>query len=414
MGIMISTDDDGQPTSTTERPHHVWEKFLLENSPVYRELAELRRKGWQNPKGDSHFYRQRKQADAPSEKTKQYFFTMMVEIGAKMDAYSSILTFDSPSPSPSSSPSSSPSTSSSQPTSPTSQPTSTPPYPRVLDLCFAPGGFASTILSRNPRATIHGTTLPPAQGGHAILLPRWRQDRRLRIRHCDVTMRAGEMGVPPSAIPDTHPDRSDFDFSAPGSPLFPSPDNVREEGDEGEAETEVEGQYDLLILDGQVLRTHTEAQTPHRVAREPKRLCVSQLVLGLRRLAPGGRIVLLLHRADAIHTALLLRTLSKLSQRIQLFKPVHKHGIRSSFYVLATGVRSDSAEAARAVREWQEDWAVATLGTPEEWADRRTEAESMDVVRGLIEEGFAREVVRLAEPVWAIQAASLMEASFMR
>ncbi|KAI0827239.1 hypothetical protein F5Y06DRAFT_236651 [Hypoxylon sp. FL0890] len=360
----------------SENPYPTWDNYLSQNSEVYRELAELRRQGWQSSAGDTHFANQRQRADHATAQGKARFFQMMEKIGQEMDSVSSILTFpDNLSNGPA----------------------------RVLDLCFAPGGFGSTIIGLNPRILVRGITLPPSLGGHEIQLPGWETHPRLRIRFCDLTMRAGEMGVGPAMVPEGHPDRTNFDFS---TRLFVKDVYGEDEADEP---------FDLVICDGQVLRTHAPVRAEYREHREATRLTLSQLVIGLQRLQGAnnnGRLVMLLHKPDALYTALLLRTLNTFAQ-LKLFKPQRKHALRSSFYVLATEVRASSYEAVRAIAGWKKDWAVATLGTDEEWEAHRAEnVFNLDIVKALTKD-FGRELIRISEPVWAIQASALKKAPFV-
>jgi hypothetical protein len=75
-------------------------------------------------------------------------------------------------------------------------------------------------------------------------------------------------------IPKDHPEHSKF------SPLRPF----------------VSHKFDLVLLDGIVLRTHERAT--YRQELEPLRLSTAQLVLGMQRVIQGGTIVMLMHKVD--------------------------------------------------------------------------------------------------------------------
>ncbi|KAI1484745.1 hypothetical protein F5X96DRAFT_411131 [Biscogniauxia mediterranea] len=375
----MAESTDGQAISKSEIARSTWDSYLIENSLVYRELAELRRQGWQNRDGDTHFAHQRQRADNPTAQGKARFFAMMEQIGDEMDSASSILTLPD-----------------------------RPPFsrPRVLDLCFSPGGFVSSIMKRNPNALIYGVTLPVSLGGHEIMLPRWRENPRLHVKFCDLTMRAADMGVDASMIPEGHPDRANFDFS---TRLFAA---------DSWQDTEVDETFDLVICDGQVLRTHAPMRAAYRENREASRLTLAQLVIGIQRLRKvgnsghRGRLVMLLHKVDALDTAWLLRTISTFA-KIRLFKPRHKHALRSSFYLLATEVRADSDEAAQAINEWRKDWAIATLGTEHEWIYRQNEKLFNSEAVSKLTMEFGQELIRLGEPVWRTQTSALKKAPFI-
>ncbi|RMZ67736.1 methyltransferase family [Pyrenophora seminiperda CCB06] len=189
---------------------------------------------------------------------------------------------------------------------------STSPFtmdPAILDLCMAPGGFTTSVFKRNCYARVCGISLPVSRGGHEMILPKWQSDPRIRVRFLDIIMLAAEMDV--TNVPAEHPDATNFVFDRPFY---------------GEA-------FDL------VLRTHSRAE--YREKREVWRLLTSQLVLALQRVKQDGKIVILLYKLEAWDTVLLLYTLRKFSL-LQLFKPQRKYVIRSSFYVVAEQIQTQS------------------------------------------------------------------------
>lgn len=95
---------------------------------------------------------------------------------------------------------------------------------RILDLCMAPGGFLATALGRNPGASAVAFSMPPASGGHEVLLPR---GEAVDLRLVDITMLADDMGA--GAIP-----------AGRFEPRQLAADQL----------------FDLVLCDGQVLRTH--------------------------------------------------------------------------------------------------------------------------------------------------------------
>lgn len=133
--------------------------------------------------------------------------------------------------------------------------------PTVLDMCMAPGGFLATVLAKNPGAFARGLSLPVSKGGHKVLLP---DDLNIEAEFLDITMLAADMGV--TDIPVAHPDASNM---------------LPQRFDPFEL-------FDLVLCDGQVLRTH--ARAAYREPREARRLSVTQLAMGLEHVKSGAMV----------------------------------------------------------------------------------------------------------------------------
>jgi 23S rRNA U2552 (ribose-2'-O)-methylase RlmE/FtsJ len=255
--------------------------------------------------------------------------------------------------------------------------------PNLLDLCMAPGGFATSVLDVNNDATIRGLSLPISQGGHDMLLPNWKNDSRIQVHFLDITMLAAEMDF--ANIPDEHPDAANF---LSDRPFY------------GE-------RFDLIFCDGQVLRAHH--RTEYREKREAWQLLTSQLVLAMQRIKKDGKIVVLLHKLDAWNTISLLHTLSKFSS-LQLFKPTKKHAIRSSFYVVAGQMQPESACFQAAVASWKNEWRIATFGSDAEYDQNKAQPDG--TVSNVLRE-FGSKLIKLGEPIWMVQSAALRKSSFI-
>ena len=181
----------------------------------------------------------------------------------------------------------------------------------ILDLCIAPGGFGACALRENLMGVVDGFGLPVEEGGHPILVPYGKRDSRIRVHFSHITMWAEELGV--DTIPKDHPDASKF---CRGWPY-------------------VHTSYDLVICDGQVLSTHQIAE--YRERTESTRLPNAQLVLGLRRIKPGGTLILLFHRIHKWRCLRLLRPFNSFA-KVQVYKPKTSHTEKSSFYLVAKNV----------------------------------------------------------------------------
>jgi len=348
---------DGDIRRPTKLPNlnTMVEAYLLTHIPEYKELLELKRKGWENREADQHFKQQRYRADHADDKGKRIFYEMMRQIGDELHNYISAPLLLA----------------------------RTGSRPSVLDICMAPGGFTASVLKRHPIAKVCAISLPLTQGGHEILLPNWQTDPRIQVHLLDITMLAAEMDA--AEISAQHPDAANFLLHRP-----------------------FQGQeFDLIFCDGQVLRSHPRAQ--YREKREASRLLASQLVLAMQRVRQDGKIVMMLHKIDASDTVALLYTFSKFSS-LRLFKPKKKHSIRSSFYLIAEEIQPQSIEALCAVAAWKKEWYIATCGSDKEHTENLiVQEKDMDYILS----EFGQQLISLAQPVCSIQCDALRRASFV-
>lgn len=70
---------------------------------------------------------------------------------------------------------------------------------------------------------------------------------------------------------------------------------------------------------------------------------------------------MLLHKIEAWNTVELLYAISQFSP-VQVFKPEKKHGIRSSFYLIARKVQPNTEAAILTIASWKRAWWHATFG----------------------------------------------------
>ncbi|KAI0844566.1 hypothetical protein F5Y00DRAFT_197849 [Daldinia vernicosa] len=341
-----------EPPVSHANPSEAIKDYLLDRSPEFREISELRQRGWDNPEGDSFFQKQRQNADKSDERTAAYFFNLMRRIGHEIHRSTGAFSVQHGSP-----------------------------YPSILDMCMAPGGFLEVALSKSPTSRALAFSLPASDGGHKVLL---RVTSNVEIRYLDVTMLAAEMGV--EEVPKDHPDANSF---------LPR-------------QLELHQLFDLAFCDGQVLRTH--ARAPYRERREAKRLSSTQLALGLEHLRPGGTMIVLLHKLEAWDTVNILWRFYKFST-VKLLKPKSGHAKRSSFYMVATDVQSCHPEAVRAVDIWKATWKVATFGSDEEYQRMIWDGELG--VEQLLDD-FGLELMALGKEIWKVQADALAKAPFIQ
>ena len=121
---------------------------------------------------------------------------------------------------------------------------------------------------------------------------------------------------------------------------------------------------------------------------------------------------MLLHKVENWNTLQLLYQLSSLADNVRLWKSRRKHRDRSSFYVVAEGVRTGGREGEAVVGRWRGFWWRATFGGVEGTGEGEEEVDLRDVRRVL--EGFGDRLVQLAEGVWDIQARALSKAPYMK
>ncbi|KAI3394980.1 hypothetical protein diail_2038 [Diaporthe ilicicola] len=362
----IMNDESAQESCRTDRNTvRNAEGAQSANARIKKYLMEH---GWKSPHGDRFFQNQRRKADEGSHETQVYLNKMMRNIAKEMQGATGAFKIR-----------------------PTLSNTDHDLQKRILDCCMAPGTYLKAALKHNPGAHALAFSLPPEEGGHTPLLVR-NSEPGVTIKLLDVTLLAADVGVAPEQTPPDHPDAAAF---------------LPRQVEEGR-------HFDLVFCDGQVLRTHAPHRAAYREKREAWRLGLTQLILGLDHLRPGGTMVVLLHKVESWNTLRLLRTFDGFST-IQLFKPTSGHAKRSSFYLVATDIRSDSPEAVAAVKAWKADWKIATF-TDEEEYQLNTDRESQDAERNVdaLLGDFGPEIIRLGRRVWKIQADALAKAPFNR
>jgi len=148
---------------------------------------------------------------------------------------------------------------------------------------------------------------------------------------------------------------------------------------------------------------------------EATRLLTSQLVLGLQRIRPGGTMVILMHKADAWPSVLLMRDFVGFTDKLVLFKPTSGHKTRSSFYLVAKGVQPQHEAALQATGRWKAKWRMATfgLGSGDAFEGEVLSNGEEAGVRAVLDE-FGPTLVAMAESVFAVQAEALRKAPWMK
>ncbi|KAF2181121.1 hypothetical protein K469DRAFT_692356 [Zopfia rhizophila CBS 207.26] len=208
---------------------------------------------------------------------------------------------------------------------------------------------AEGLRSMFPVGLADSITLPGQEGGHRVLPPLDNQDPLIKVAFADVTMYAAELGV--QSVPKDHPEAQKLLAHWPHSKQI----------------------YDLVICDGQALRTQNVPQY--------RRLCEQS--------------------------------------HIQVFKPKKFHAEKSSFYLIAKNVRSQSQEARDAAEIFRRSWMRSSFpdsseppGGKDKAGDVSEDEAGDDDVRRMLQD-FGDKFVRLMRSVWMAQATALSNASWM-
>ncbi|KAF2968870.1 hypothetical protein GQX73_g4668 [Xylaria multiplex] len=351
-GVASGTGDTGRTrlvmlTGSFDSTHYFGNYTEVEPSLTFNT------QGWQNPAGDQFFKNQRKRADDPNDRQASYFFNMMKRIAQELHSATdvfSIKTLDNVQPS-------------------------------ILDWCMAPGGFLSAAMYHNRSARCRAFSLPAEDGGYKVQLS---SKARITVDFLDLNLLAADMGA--NVIPPTHPEAASF------LPSQLSPGDM----------------FDLVICDGQSLRTHQRPQ--YREILESPRLALVQLALGLEHIRPGGKMIILMHRIESWRCVWLFHVFRKFST-VRVFKPMRDHAKRSSFYLVASNIQPRHKHAEEAVRMWKQAWRAATFGTEE--AYRRLTQQPQAIIEEVLD-SFGPEFINLATNVWETQAAALAQAPFIQ
>lgn len=264
---------------------------------------------------------------------------------------------------------------------------------KILDICMASGGYSASVIKYSPDAHISAITLPKHLGGFPVMVDHGPKDPRINVKFADVTMLAAEYGI--TDVPKGNPD---FGKLVSWRPFA--------------VET-----FDLVLCDGQVLRTQTPHVEEHREAGRATRLTCGQLILGMQRIKPGGTFNLLLHRPEMSNTVKLLSLFDKISE-IRLLKLTVAHRTRSSFYLVAKNVQSQRPEALLAIAYWKSTWKSLTF--PSSQDEKENEQQQEEQMRmeakeamGLLSR-FGDRLLESEEPVRLIQRDALKKAPWLK
>ncbi|CAE6473951.1 unnamed protein product [Rhizoctonia solani] len=242
-----------------------------------------------------------------------------------------------------------------------------------LDLGCAPGGFAQYLLQKNKRAHGIGISLPCSQGGYGFGVTDWGYLARYKLHWVDLT----SFDLAPS-IP--KPISSSHSY-----PPLPFKSSSR----------------DLVVCDAQWVFN------PDNLNRSWNwtRLIISQLLIALRAVSPGGSILIRLSCVERTLTGRILLALCRISDLVRTVKSTQFQTIRSYFYVLAQRVHPQSDECKSLISALEQLWYTMTFeGESGYGRDIRAEDEELITTdEEMLSENGLLTIIQLGTPIWEIQ-----------
>ncbi|KAJ1302111.1 hypothetical protein OPQ81_000942 [Rhizoctonia solani] len=244
---------------------------------------------------------------------------------------------------------------------------------RFIDLGCFPGGYSTYILQKCPLATGFGISLPFEEGGHGLAIPA-NLLPRMELRTADLT----NFDLAPS-IPKPQ---------APFTQLGPMPFELNT--------------FDLVVCDGHSLRNNPDNNDrPWNWTR----LLISQLLMGLRAVSPGGTIFLKLSHPEKAIGARVLLALCRIAYLVRTVKPQPLHAIRGTFYVIAQQVSTNSTDYQSLVESLEKLWYIMSF-EGEAGYGREITWEEEDMITNwgeVMSESGLENIARLGAEVWRIQ-----------
>ncbi|CAE6458067.1 unnamed protein product [Rhizoctonia solani] len=240
-----------------------------------------------------------------------------------------------------------------------------------LDLGCAPGGFAQYILRKNRRARGIGISLPTEQGGKGFSVTYSDYLARYEVHWADLTA----FDLAPS-IPKPVP------HSCPPLPFEP-------------------GSLDLVVCDAQWVLNPDNLKRPWNWTR----LIISQLLIALHAVSPGGNIFIRLTCVERTLTGRILLALCRISDLVRTTKSTGFRTIRSGFYALAQRVNTQSDEYTKLVSALERLWYTMTF-EGESGYGRDITAQDEELIttdEEMLSEKGLSAIIQLGTPIWQMQ-----------
>jgi hypothetical protein len=117
-----------------------------------------------------------------------------------------------------------------------------------------------------------------------------------------------------------------------------------------------------------------------------------------------------MHKLDSWRSFDLIYRFSKIA-KVFLYKHYKYHKTRSSFYLVAKAVESESPYAKSLVEGWKEQYKIATFGSEDQYVEMHKV--DKEVAERRLEE-FGAEYVKMGIKVWKTQADGLENTWFIK
>ena len=137
---------------------------------------------------------------------------------------------------------------------------------------------------------------------------------------------------------------------------------------------------------------------------ESGRQMVSQLILGLSFIKPGGSIMVWLRHLEYWNTFVTIYRFTKIST-VSLYKPTRQYALKSGFYLLARNVQPELGECKDWVEELKRTWYQMTFEGLHGLGNPVDAGENLDLDKVLNEWG--EDFLIMGENVWRIQRDAL-------
>lgn len=267
---------------------------------------------------------------------------------------------------------------------------------RALHIGSEPWGFSFYFLDLNPRSRVdaleysHNHDDDPFPSGEALGLLGMRRQLSSALTTTLTDISRHSLLLPHDKnFPMDSPDRPAFESNRPLPPHMQSlPTKTSDRV------------YSIVFCNFIRLQDPTDDVRKW----ESGRLLVSELILGLSFIKPGGSILVSLRHLENWNTFATIYKFTKFST-VSLYKPACHYAIRSGFYLLARDVQPELAECKDWVEELKRAWYHMTFEGLHGFGDYVDAGENLDVDEVLNEWG--EDFLMMGENVWRRQRDAL-------